>query len=393
MLAGMSPRPQEPRPSARSPRAPSSSRTRGAFRGTATRGLLLLLVLAGLLPAARVAGAFERGGSAPIAPSAAGWPRLISLNPSLSAIVLRLGGGEALVGVDDYTARLLPELADRPRVGGLFDPSLEWVVALRPDRVLLVAGVDQQRYGEQLAALGLEVEVYRNERLDEVLENVARLGRLLGREQAAAGCIDSILAMRAAVAEATAERPRPATVAVLDRSPLFVVGGETFLDEMLASVGARNLGRALGTGYPRASTEWLIAARPELLLDLTPGAEPDAADYWTRWPSLPAVAEGRVLRLEASRISLPGPDLDRALRDLAVAVHGSSIEAAIDAALAQVARDAERDGAASRGVRDAERDGAASRGVRDAERDGAASRGVRATEREGAFGGGERVAR
>lgn len=256
-------------------------------------------------------------------------PRLISLNPSLTAIVFRLGGGEAIVGIDDYSAQIVPEAAHLQQVGGLFDPSLEAVVALRPDRVLVVAGVDQQSHAERLERLGIEVEIYQNERLDQVLENITRLGRLVGREREAAARIEAILAMRRAVATATRGRPRPATLAIVDRSPLYVVGGETFLDEMLEAVGARNLARELATGYPRASIEWLIAARPELLLDMTPGAE-SAATFWSRWPSLPAVAAGRALSVDASRISLPGPDLDLALRELATVVRGPELESVID---------------------------------------------------------------
>ncbi len=258
--------------------------------------------------------------------------RLISLNPSLTAIVLRLGAAESLVGVDDYSARVLPEIADRPRVGGLFDPSLESVVALRPDRVLIVAGIDQQRHAERLEKLGLVVEIYQNARLDQVLENIERIGALLSRQGVAADRIRAILEMRTAVAVAARGRERPSTLAVVTRSPLFVVGAETFLDEMLAAVGADNLGRQLAKGYPRASIEWLIGARPELLLDMTPDTE-RAAEFWSRWPSLPAVQANRVVDVDASRISLPGPDLDQALRALAVAVHGEEISAAIDEAL------------------------------------------------------------
>jgi iron complex transport system substrate-binding protein len=261
--------------------------------------------------------------------------RLISLNPSLTAIVLRLGGGDSLVGVDDYSARLLPSVADRPTVGGLFDPSLESVVALRPDRVLIVAGVDQQGHAERLEKLGLQVDVFQNERLDEVLENIERLGRLLGRESLASVRIRAILEMRAAVAKVASGREQPRTLAVVTRSPLFVVGAGTFLDEMLEAVGAENLGRALASGYPRGSIEWLIGAAPELLLDMTPG-EGRAADFWGRWPSLPAIRANRVVDVDASRISLPGPDLDQALRSLAMAVHGDAVSVAIDEALETV---------------------------------------------------------
>lgn len=270
-------------------------------------------------------------------------PRLVSLNPSLSAIVERLGAVDALVGVDDYSARISPALAERPRVGGLFDPSLEAVMALRPDRVLLVAGVEQESHGKALRKLGLEVEVFENERYEQVLANIERLGRLVGREGAAAERIGAIRALWSAVERAAQGRPQPRTVIVLDRSPLYLVGGETFLDELLRAVGAVNLGAEVARGYPRGSLEWLVAAGPELVLDLTPQAKKDqgasasaaALEFWARWPSLPAVRLRRVLALDPTRISLPGPDLDLALRALAVAVHGAGIEAEIERQLAR----------------------------------------------------------
>ena len=293
-------------------------------RGRSLVWMLLLLLLGGVANSSAPRAEGRAAANTPL--------RLISLNPSLTAIVLRLGAADSLVGVDDYSTQVLPEVADRPTVGGLFDPSLERVVALRPDRVLIVAGVDQQSHAERLEKLGIEVEIFRNERLDEVLENIERIGALLARDAAAADRIGAILEMREAVAVAARGRERPSTLAIITRTPLFVVGADTFLDEMLEAVGARNLGRRLGKGYPSASIEWLIGVAPELLLDLTPGAE-RAADFWARWPSLPAVRANRVVDVDASRISLPGPDLDRALRALAVAVHGESISAAIDKAL------------------------------------------------------------
>jgi len=300
------------------------------------RGRIPLLVISGIvwgIAFGVLSGIVANSSHAQTDESASGAPlRLISLNPSLTAIVLRLGAADRLVGVDDYSARVLPELADRPRVGGLFDPSLESVVALRPDRVLIVAGIDQESHAARLEKLGIVVEIYQNERLDEVLENIERIGALLSRQGIAADRIRAILEMREAVALAARGRARPSTLAVVTRSPLFVVGAETFLDEMLAAVGADNLGRRLAKGYPRASIEWLIGVRPDLLLDMTPDVE-SAGEFWSRWPSLPAVQANRVVDVDASRISLPGPDLDQALRALAVAVHGQGISAAIDQAL------------------------------------------------------------
>ena len=111
----------------------------------------------------------------------------------------------------------------------------------------------------------------------------------------------------------------------------------------MRAVGAVNLGAEVARGYPRGSLEWLVAAGPELVIDLSPQAErddgangsADALEFWARWPSLPAVRTGRVLALDPTRISMPGPDIDLALRALAVAVHGPEIEAEIERRLAR----------------------------------------------------------
>ncbi len=311
-----------------------SERSRRARRGIARLGRVALVCAVGLA----VAGVVVADASAPPAPSSERAPlRLVSLNPSLSAILDRLGAADQIVGIDDYTAQVVPSLADRPRVGGLFDPNLEAVVALRPDRVLIVAGVDQEAHADRIRRVGVEVEIYANERFDEVLENIERLGAMVDARDAAARRVAEIRATRAAVERVTGRLARrPKTVAVVDRSPLFLVGGDTFLDEMLEAAGAANLVRALGAGYPRGSLEWLIAAKPSLLLDMTPGGEA-APEFWAQWPSLPAVREGRAIGVEAARVSLPGPELDRALRELAVLIHGPSIGVAIDAEIARAA--------------------------------------------------------
>jgi iron complex transport system substrate-binding protein len=105
---------------------------------------------------------------------------------------------------------------------------------------------------------------------------------------------------------------------VLQRDPLFVAGAGTFVDDMLRAAGGLNLGRELPGAWPRASREWLLAAAPELIIDSTD--EPEAAQFWSRWPSLRA----RVVSLPAGAVTLPGPRLDAALQLIERAVRGDA---------------------------------------------------------------------
>ncbi len=248
-------------------------------------------------------------------------PRVVSLSPSLTAILLALDAGDALVGVDESSAQSEPRVRALPRVGGLFNPSLEAIVAQRPSIVALVPSAQQRELRERLEALGIEVLALPNISYEDVLRSVSILGERVGRPTAALAREGAI---RAAWRDARARAegaPRVRAVLVLQREPLYVVGRGSFLDAMLEAAGAENLARGFTDPYPRVSLEWLIAAAPDLILDAAdPAAEAQA--HWAHWPSLPAVARGRVELLDRS-LTIPGPYLDRSLAALTAHVRGA----------------------------------------------------------------------
>jgi iron complex transport system substrate-binding protein len=257
--------------------------------------------------------------AAPGPADAAAWPRVVSLNPSLTAILLALDARPALVGVDDYSARSSPDVAGLPRVGGLFDPSLEAIVALRPDLVVLVPSAEQRDLRGRLESLGTQVLALDNITLAQLLASIETLGARVGRAQAARERVGAIRRAFEDAERGARDRPHPRAVLVLQRDPLFVVGGGSFLDEMLRAAGAQNLAAGFHEPYPRLDIEWLIDAAPELILDASEDPQP-ALEHWRRWPSLPAVARGRVVQIAAPLVTMPGPYLDRAVGILARAV-------------------------------------------------------------------------
>jgi iron complex transport system substrate-binding protein len=247
--------------------------------------------------------------------------RVVSLNPSLTEILVALDALPVLVGVDDYSARVRPEVRGLPRVGGLFNPSLEAIVALEPDLVVLVPSAQQRNLRERLEALGVDVLVLENITLDQALASIEVLGARVGRREAARRRVETIRTTWREIERAAAQRQHPSAVLVLQRDPLYLVGRGSFLDQMLEAAGAHNLAsEAFDEPYPRVSLEWLIAAAPEIILDASESVTP-AVGYWERWPSLPAVRDRRVFSLPTDVVTRPGPYLDRALRTLAQAIH------------------------------------------------------------------------
>jgi ABC-type Fe3+-hydroxamate transport system substrate-binding protein len=180
---------------------------------------------------------------------------------------------------------------------------------------------------ERLQALGLRVLALDPHSIEDVLGTIETLGARVGREQAARARVEAIRGTRARVASEGDPGLAPRTVLVLQRDPLFVVGAGSFIDEMLRLAGAHNIGAALEGTYPRASLEWLVAERPEVLLDASADPDPPGR-FWSRWPSVPAVANGRVMAVDPALVTLPGPRLDQAIEALAAAIRGAGASAA-----------------------------------------------------------------
>jgi ABC-type Fe3+-hydroxamate transport system substrate-binding protein len=113
-------------------------------------------------------------------------------------------------------------------------------------------------------------------------------------------------------------------VLIIQRDPLYVAGGGSYLDRMLAASGVRNVAGDFDDAYPRVGVEWLIAAAPEVILDASENVGPALA-HWSRWPSLPAVAAGRVIEIEAALMTMPGPHIDDALARMRAALAQAAI--------------------------------------------------------------------
>jgi ABC-type Fe3+-hydroxamate transport system substrate-binding protein len=251
----------------------------------------------------------------PAEPSAA---RIVVLAPSLARVLVALGAADAIVGVDQFSAQL-PELGDRPQLGGLFAPDLERLLALRPDLILGIESAQQEPLFEQLRARGVRVEMFRLHALGEVLAAFEHVGALVGRVDAGRALAARAREELEAVAASTRTRERPGVAIVVEREPLFVVGAGSFASDLLEAAGARNVFADLPDAYPRVSLEALAGRAPDLVLETvaeSAQAEAEARAYWSRFAFV-----RRVASVPRGEVVLPGPELGRAARLLRAAVH------------------------------------------------------------------------
>ena len=188
--------------------------------------------------------------------------RIISLLPSLTESVCALGECARLVGVDRYS-NFPASLQSLPRLGGMDDTSIESVVALKPDVVLVAIS---SRLTDRLEALGLKVVALEPKTHADVQRVLGKVAQLLGKPQAGAEAWQRI---DAGIREAAASLPpaaRQLTVYYEVDSAPYAAGTSSFIGETLTRLGARNVVPAELGPFPKLNPEYVVRANPQLIM-------------------------------------------------------------------------------------------------------------------------------
>ena len=248
--------------------------------------------------------------------------RIVSLVPSVTEVLYALNAAEALVGVTDY-CDFPPEARRKPRVGGMVAPSLEAVVALRPDLVIATTEGTREDTVTQLTRLEVPVYLVAAHRVADVTGLIVRMGGLTGRQAAAESLVARLEARIESVKKAVLTRGRPRVLYVLWPEPLIVPGRNTIVTELIQLAGGQSLTADDTDAWPRYSLEAAVAKRPEVILLANHGAGTGAiaADKWRRLTELPAVKTGRLRSVDGDLMHRYGPRVVDGLEQLARAIH------------------------------------------------------------------------
>ncbi len=239
--------------------------------------------------------------------------RVISLAPSLTESIYAVGAGDKLVGVTTYCN--YPEAAKSvEKVGDTQTPNIERIVALKPDVVFVSTASQLEAFMQTLDQQGIAVYVMDAKSIGEVIDDLRTLGSLLGSEDLA-NQFASVLSGRVANIEAASSAKTKSRAFVqISNEPLFTIGRDSFLTEVVAKAGGESVTKDVPSGYPKLSKETASAMNPDVIIlsDSEDNREPNAV-----FKSSLAVKNGRVYRINADIISRPGPRLVDALEQIA----------------------------------------------------------------------------
>lgn len=248
--------------------------------------------------------------------------RVVSLAPSLTEIVYALDADERLVGVTqhcDYPAAA----TSKPRVGGIYTPSFEVILSLKPDLILATTEANRDEHIQGLARLGLPVYVVRGDSFTTVLDSIRLVGRLLGREPEAQRLAGGMQHQADEIARALQGVRRPRVLYVIWGNPLIVPGRDTMITDLIRRAGGESVSGNEPIEYPRFSVEEAVARRPERIILALHGD--DSVDRrlreWQHLTLLPAVREGRLHRIDGDLIHRAGPRIVNGLKALTRILH------------------------------------------------------------------------
>jgi iron complex transport system substrate-binding protein len=254
--------------------------------------------------------------------------KIISLIPSNTEIVYALESGDAIVGVTDFD-NYPEEAMSKEKVGGI-EFNIEKMISLKPDLVLAPGSTaDTAKAGlQQLKDAGIAVVVVNDaQSFEEVYQSIELIGKAIGETEKADELVES---MKNSFAElkkkAEVIKPEEQKTVFVEVSPapeIYTAGKNTFINEMLELIGAKNAAGDM-EGWPKVDPEAIVERNPDVVVT-TYGyyTEKPVEQVLARqgWNNVKAVKEQQVYDVHSDLVTRSGPRLAEGAEELAKAIY------------------------------------------------------------------------
>ena len=188
--------------------------------------------------------------------------RIVSLAPSNTEILFAVGAGDKVVGVTDfcnypYDFAAWVEAGNMTSIGNFRNPSVEPIVALAPDLVLVSTG--SLDTANNLRSLGYTVFTPNPKNLADIMDNIIKVGKATGHKSQAASVVNDMQQRIDIVINGVKNATtRPKVYVESWNNPYISVGQETFINDLIKLAGGQNIFENATIAYPTVSSEAII---------------------------------------------------------------------------------------------------------------------------------------
>ena len=215
--------------------------------------------------------------------------RIIALAPHIVENIFSAGAGDLLVGVVGYSD--YPEAAKKiVRVGNIQGFSVETIVALKPDLVVVWPSGHSANIAQTLIDLGLTVYLDEPKKLEQVAKSIIDMGILTHREMHARRVANDYLDTLQQLKTHYSGRQSVTVLYQVWNDPLQTINGEHIISDVIRLCGGVNVYHSEPVIAPKISLESVIDRDPQAIVASGMGEErPEWLDQWQRWKALTAV--------------------------------------------------------------------------------------------------------
>jgi len=193
--------------------------------------------------------------------------RIISLAPSMTEILFALGLEDRIVGVTSFCD--YPEAAKKKqKIGGMSNPSLEAVISLKPDIVIMTIDGNPKEFEERLRSLKIKTYIFRSKRISELPQGIRDMGNALGVKEKAdilAKDIEMRLPPHPPLGKGGREGGTKKILFIIWPEPLIVAGPGSITDDAITIIGGRNIAAKSRSAYPKYSIEEILTQAPDII--------------------------------------------------------------------------------------------------------------------------------
>jgi iron complex transport system substrate-binding protein len=234
--------------------------------------------------------------------------RIVSLSPTATEDLFAIGAGKQVVAVDNQSN--YPKNAPLTKLSG-YTPNAEAIAGYQPD--LVVVSFDGNHIVEALGKLKIPVLVEPTaSTLAQAYGQITQLGAKTGHASQAAAVVAR---MKAQIATAVASVPHGDGLTVYHElePDLYSATSKTFIGRIYTMLGLKDIADAAdktGSGYPKLSQEYIVAASPKLIVladTICCGQTPAKLAKRPGWGTIAAVKDGGVLAMSDDLASRWGP--------------------------------------------------------------------------------------
>jgi iron complex transport system substrate-binding protein len=279
--------------------------------------------------------------------------RIVSLSPSNTEILFAVGAGDSVVGVTDYCnyptdVEERIETDEIARVGGYWNPSVEAIVSLKPDLVLVSTAQCTVKtnncktncsrrceltikVASKLKSYGLNVLTLSPHSINDVLDDVLLVGKTTGNSAQAVNLVKTLRQrIDTVVTNLKTLSDKPKVYFEVWNNPYISVNSGTWIGNLISLAGGENVFREAISEWPIIRSEDIIQRDPDVMVfPVIPGVPRfwgsfDAVKKRPGWKKITAVRNGSLYELPRDCVSRPGPRLVDSLEMLAEMIHPTS---------------------------------------------------------------------